>query len=162
MVSESSKAVGWANHLYLKPEIATEAGGGQGNYLGIPNLSHIPPVVNESMVLHALGGPILAGYNTLYLTCKNLAPSEQEKNIFGLKCRVKAGGYPMLARFPMKVGLNFMNFFTNDFGFQSYRFTYHDITNIDQFTFKFVDEDGKEVDFKGYDHSFTLRITHSG
>ena len=66
----------------------------------------------------------------------------------------------MLARFPMKAGINYMNFFVNEFAFQNYQFAYHDITTIEKFTFMWVDDNGKEVNFHGYDHSFTLSVTH--
>ena len=60
----------------------------------------------------------------------------------------------------MKAGINYMNFFINEFGFQNYQFAYHDITTIEKFTFMWGDDNGKEVNFHGYDHSFTLTVTH--
>lgn len=119
---------------------------------------HIAPVEGVSSAFAFGGVPRIAAYTVLYLTCKELGKSEFERLLWGKNC--PRSPYPVLARFPMKAGINYMNFFINEFGYQNYQFAYHDITTIEKFTFMWVDDNGKEVNFHGYDHSFTLSVTH--
>ena len=120
--------------------------------------AHAPPVEGVTSAVSFGGVPRIAAYTVLYLTCKELGKSEFERVMWGKNS--PRSPYPVLARFPMKAGINYMNFFINEFGFQNYQFAYHDITTIEKFTFMWVDDNGKEVNFHGYDHSFTLSVTH--
>ena len=120
--------------------------------------ANAPPVEGGTSAYSFGGVPRIAAYTVLYLTCKELGKSEFERVMWGKNC--PRSPYPVLARFPMKAGINYMNFFINEFGFQNYQFAYHDITTIEKFTFMWVDDNGKEVNFHGYDHSFTLTVTH--
>ena len=120
--------------------------------------SHASPVEGVTSTLAFGAVPRLAAYTVIYLTCKELGKSEFERVVWGKNCPRSV--YPVLARFQMKAGINYMNFFINEFGLQNYQFTYHDITTIEKFTFMWVDDNGKEVNFHGYDHSFTLSVTH--
>ena len=117
-----------------------------------------PPVEGVTFATSFGGVPRIAAYTVIYLTCKELGKSEFERVVWGKNCPRSV--YPVLARFQMKAGINYMNFFINEFGLQNYQFTYHDITTIEKFTFMWVDDNGKEVNFHGYDHSFTLSATH--
>ena len=128
-------------------------------YQPVPNpVSHATPVEGVTSALAFGAASRLAAYTVIYLTCKELGKSEFERVMWGKNCPRSA--YPVLARFQMKAGINYMNFFLNEFGFQNYQFAYHDITTIEKFTFMWVDDNGKEVNFHGYDHSFTLSVTH--
>ena len=122
----------------------------------------------ELVTIRAGGVPRLAANSHIYLTLKELAHGgggERERTVFGNNSQVTKNGYGVLARYPLKAPVNFMNYVDstkhNNLGMvQGYRVNEYDVKDISELNVQWVDGQGDPVNFHGYDHSFTLEVYH--
>ena len=122
----------------------------------------------ELVTIRAGGVPRLAANSHIYLTLKELAHGgggERGRTIFGHNSQVTKNGYGVLARYPLKAPVNFMNYVDsnkhNNLGMvQGYRVNEYDVKDISELNVQWVDGQGDPVNFHGYDHSFTLEVYH--
>ena len=122
----------------------------------------------ELVTIRAGGVPRLAANSHIYLTLKELAHGgggERERTVFGNNSQVTKNGYGVLARYPLKAPVNFMNYVDstkhNNLGMvQGYRVNEYDVKDVSELNVQWVDGQGDPVNFHGYDHSFTLEVYH--